>query len=82
MVRSNTLTILEEISSYSKLDVGVRGLNACEAALKFIDLLNSEIEDEEEQKRLLNAWFKAVRNSDPSKFEKAFRKFRRNNSSK
>lgn len=82
MVRSNTLTILNEINSYSKLDVGVRGLDSCVAAMKFIDLLNEEVEDEAERKKLLNAWFKSVRNADPSKFEKAFRKFRRNNSTK
>lgn len=70
--------IRELNSFYDPVTIDVRAENAYGVAVKFFDLLKTTIGEEVEQKRLMAAFFKAVRDSDFKKFRRAFRRYDKN----
>lgn len=71
-------SIFEQLSSlYSPKTLDVRGENAWGVAVKFLELLQQQIEDEDERRKLMNAWMKAVKDKDYKKFQRALRRYNR-----
>ena len=64
-------------SMYSHTSLDTRGENAWAVGVKFFSLLQQQIPNEEEQKKLMSAWFKAVRDNDFRKFRRALNRYRR-----
>lgn len=70
----------ELTKSHSPVNVDTRAENAFGVAVKFLDLLSKAVDDEEERRKLMSAWFKAVRDNDYKKFKRALRRYTRNQS--
>lgn len=62
---------------HSPIGLDVRGENAWAVGVKFLDLLRASVKDPEEQRKLLSAWFKRVRDNDYRKFRRALNRYRR-----
>lgn len=62
---------------FAPLGLGVRGENAYHAAVKFFELLQTEVPDPEWQTILVKAWISAVKNRNFGRFQKEFRRWRR-----
>lgn len=62
---------------YSPATLSVRGENAWGVATKFLTLLQNQIPDEEDRRKLMSAWMKAVKDNDHKKFERALRRYHR-----
>lgn len=69
------LTELDSVYSPVKLDV--RADNAFGVAVKFFSLIEEMVSDPEDQRKLMSAWFKAVRDRDFKKFKRALRRYDR-----
>lgn len=68
-------SLFEQIDSvYSPAALETRGENAWGVAHKFFSLIEKQIDDEEERKKLQNAWFRSVRDNDFTKFKRALRR--------
>lgn len=80
-VKENTLRVnrfLDQLTgSSSPINLDTRGENAFGVAVKFLTLLDSSIEDREELRKLMSAWFKSVRDNDYKKFKRALRRYHR-----
>jgi hypothetical protein len=75
---SESKSIYEQIHTlFSEPTVDVRGENAWGVAVKFLRLLEQQIEEEEERKKLMGAWMRSVRDNDYKKFQRALKKYRR-----
>jgi len=69
---------LQELNSiYSPKTLDVRADNAFGVATKFFDLIRKMVSDPDDQKKLMSAWFKAVRDQDFRKFRRALRRYDR-----
>jgi len=53
-----------------------RGKNAVAAGAKFLSLLQSEVDDPEEVKKIFKAWVKSVAEKDPKRFLRVLRRYR------
>lgn len=67
--------LTELTQSHSPTNIEIRAENAFGVAAKFIGLLVQAVDNEEDQRKLLSAWFKAVRDNDYKKFKRAFRRY-------
>lgn len=73
MVRKS---IFEELNSmYSPASVEGRGEDAWAAAVKFLTMLDEQIRDDDEKKKLMSAWMKSVKDNDFRKFKRALRRY-------
>jgi len=71
-------SVFEELNSmFSTQNVSVRGENAWAVAVKFLSLLQEQVPDEDEQKKLMFTWMRAVKDNDFKKFERALRRYQR-----
>lgn len=61
-------------SMYSHKSIETRGENAWMVAVKFFDLLVSQVEDPEVQKKLMSAWVKSLKTKKYHTFRRALRK--------
>lgn len=62
---------------FQPLAVEVRGENAWSAAVRFFDLIQSEVKDPEWQSSLVKAWISSVKQRNYSRFAKEFRRWKR-----
>lgn len=69
--------LAELTQSHSPTNIEIRAENAYGVAVKFLDLLRKVIDDDEERRKVMSSWFKAVRDSDYKKFKRSFRKYMR-----
>ena len=60
---------------YSPRRLEGRAEDAWAGSVRVMDLIKEHIVGEEEQKRLMSAWFKAVRDNDFKKFSRALKKY-------
>lgn len=72
--------LTELTKSHSPVNLEMRAENAFGVAAKFLELLTKAVDDEEERRKLMSAWFKAVRDNDYKKFKRALRRYTRNQS--
>lgn len=69
-------SLFEELrSGFSAVDLETRGENAAGVAIKFMELLRSEVDDDDEFRKLASAWYKSVRDNDVKKFKRAWRRY-------
>jgi hypothetical protein len=69
---------LRELNSlYEPTTLDIRAENAFGVAVRFFDLIVRMIPEDIEGKRLMAAWFKAVRDSDFKKFQRALKRYDR-----
>lgn len=62
---------------FSAVSLEVRGENAWGVAVRFLSLLSEQVPEEEERKKLMNAWVKSIRDKDYRKFKRALRRYQR-----
>ncbi len=62
---------------FSPATLEVRGENAWGAAVRFLTLLQEQVPEEDERKKLMNAWVKSIREKDFKKFKRALRRYER-----
>jgi hypothetical protein len=62
---------------YSPITLEVRADNAFSVAVRVFELIEKMVPDDENQKRLMGAWFKSVRDRDFKKFKRALRRYDR-----
>ena len=68
--------LFEELRSFSTTaTLETRGENACGVAVKFMELLREEVEDDDEFRKLASAWYKSVRDNDVKKFKRALKRY-------
>ena len=71
-------SIFEELKGqYSAQNVDVRGENAFAVAVKFLTLLQEQIPEDDERKKLMSTWMRAIKDNDYSKFKRALRRYHR-----
>lgn len=69
-------SVFDEINSmFSAQNLSVRGENAWAVAVKFLTLLQEQIPEDEERKKLMSTWMRAVKDNDYKKFERALRRY-------
>lgn len=69
-------SVFDEINSmFSAQNLSVRGENAWAVAVKFLTLLQQQVPEEEERKKLMSTWMRAVKDNDYKKFERALRRY-------
>jgi hypothetical protein len=77
-----TLTIFDELkATFSSNTVDVRGENAHAVAVKFLELLMSQIPEDEERRKLMSTWMRSVKDNDYKKFQRALRRYHRSRES-
>lgn len=70
--------VFRELASlYEPTTIDIRAENAFGVTVKFFELIMKMIPEEIEQKRLMAAWMKSVRDSDFRKFRRALRRYDR-----
>ncbi len=70
------LRFLDELNSlYSPTALDARGENAWGVAVKFLTLLQNQIHDDAERRKLMNAWMKSVKENDYRKFKRALNRY-------
>lgn len=62
---------------YAPKRLEVRAENAWEVAVRFLNLLQEQIEEDEDRRKLMGAWMKAVKEKDFKKFARALRRYER-----
>jgi hypothetical protein len=60
---------------YSPRRLEGRAEDAWAGAINVMNMIREHIEGEDDQKRLMSAWFKAVRDNDFKKFSRALKKY-------
>lgn len=69
-------SIFDELqASFKPIDLEVRAENAWHVAVKFLTLLQEEIEDDDERRKLMATWMRAVKDKDYPKFKKALKRY-------
>lgn len=69
-------SVFEELNSmFSSQNISVRGENAWAVAVKFLTLLQEQIPEEEERKKLMSTWMRSIKDNDYKKFERALRRY-------
>lgn len=72
------LRFLDELNSlYSPTAINARGENAWCVAVKFLTLLQDQIDDDAERRKLMNAWMKSIKENDYRKFKRALSRYER-----
>jgi len=72
------LRFLDELNSlYSPTALDARGENAWGVAVKFLTLLQEQIPEDAERRKLMNAWMKSVKENDYRKFKRALNRYER-----
>jgi hypothetical protein len=73
-----TGNIFEELKSqFSPKTVDVRGENAHAMAVKFLELLTTQIPEDEECKKLMATWMRSIKDRDYKKFQRALKRYHR-----
>jgi len=73
------LRFLDELNSlYSPTALDARGENAWGVAVKFLTLLQEQIPEDDERRKLMNAWMKSIKENDYRKFKRALNRYERN----
>ena len=62
-------------SSFKPIDIEVRGDNAWHVAVKFLSLLQEEIPEEDERKKLMATWMRSIKEKNYVKFKRALRRY-------
>lgn len=62
---------------FSPATLEVRGENAWGVAVRFLTLLQEQVPEEDERRKLMNAWVKSLREKDIRKFKRALRRYQR-----
>ena len=71
-------SFFDELNSmFSPATLEVRGENAWGVAVRFLTYLTEQVPEEDERKKLMNAWVKSIRDNDFRKFKRALRKYQR-----
>lgn len=71
-------SLFDALATYtSPATLETRGENAWGVAVKFMSLLEEQIESEDERKKLMSAWYKSVRDNDFRKFRRALNRYRK-----
>ena len=71
-------SVFEELKShFSAQSIDVRAENAHAVAVKFLTMLQEQIPEEEERKKLMATWMRSVKDNDYSKFKRALRRYHR-----
>lgn len=71
-------SIFDELqASFKPIDLEVRAENAWHVAVKFLTLLHEEIQDDDERRKLMATWMRAVKDKDYPKFKKALKRYDR-----
>lgn len=71
-------SFFDEINEmFSAATLETRGENAWAVAVRFLTLLQDQVPEEDERKKLMNAWAKSVREKDFKKFKRALRRYQR-----
>lgn len=69
---------LRELNSlYEPVTLDVRAENAFGVAVRLFELISRMIAEEEDRKRLMSSWFKAVKDSDFRKFRRVLKRYDR-----
>ena len=76
MEQKKRLGFLEELNSlFSPTTVLARGENAWSVAVKFLTLIQDQVPEEEERRKLMNAWMKSIKDNDFKKFKRALNRY-------
>ena len=76
-------SFFDELNSmFSATSLETRGENAHGVAVRFLSLLAEQVPEEDERRKLMNAWVKSVRDKDYRKFKRALRKYKRHRDEK
>ena len=68
--------IFEELkTTFSSQTLDVRGENAHAAAVRFLQMLQQQIPEEDECKKLMATWMRSVRDNDYRKFQRALKRY-------
>ena len=71
-------SFFDEINTmFSAPTLEARGENAHGVAVRFLTLLKEQVPEEDERKKLMNAWVKSIRDNDFRKFKRALRRYQR-----
>jgi hypothetical protein len=62
---------------YAPRKIEQRGENAWFVAVKFLTMLQEQIEEDEDRRKLMSAWMKSVKEKDFKKFSRALRRYER-----
>lgn len=66
--------LMEQFSPHT---VGVRGEEAHAHAVKFLDMLQAQIPEEDERRKLMATWMRSIKDRDYKKFERALKRYHR-----
>ncbi len=70
--------IFDELKqSFSPANLDVRGENAHAVAVKFLTMLQDQVHEEDERKKLMSAWVRSIRDNDYKVFQRALRRYRK-----
>ncbi len=70
--------IFEELKGqFSPQTLDVRGENAHAAAVRFLELLQQQIPEEDERRKLMSTWMRSVKDKDYKKFQRALKRYHR-----
>lgn len=73
-----TRSIFDELKDqFSPHTVGVRGEEAHAHAVKFLEMLNTQIPEDDERKKLMATWMRSIKERDYKKFERALKRYHR-----
>ena len=71
-------SVFDELKSqFASQSVSSRGENAFAVAVKFLELLEEQIPEDDERKKLMSTWMRSIRDNDYSKFNRALRRYQR-----
>jgi len=78
MDKERRLGFLDELNNiFSPATLNARGENAWAVAVKFLTLLQEQIPEDEERRKLMNAWMRSVKDKNYKKFSSALRRYER-----
>ena len=75
-IPGRAISLLDELKTFSSVRLDVRAENSWAVAVKFFNLLEAHIPDEDQRYKIMLAWFKAVKQNDFRKFQRAMRRYR------
>lgn len=68
-------SLFDELTRHPSAGMDTRAETAYNVAVKFIDLLRSQITDDKAFDLMMKAWFRAVKDGDFSKFLRTYKKY-------
>ena len=76
MLTPKKKSLLEELNStFSASNLDMRGENAWGAAVRFLTMLDESVPDENDKRKLMNSWVRAIKDKDYSKFKKSLKRY-------